>query len=201
MKGEPEQEYRKLKSGVLLVEVSDYLRIRFRGPQVKIKNAWGGNFGGHELVVSPDERYLAISIFSGQSTQGYELFQLSPQLKHVGGLPDTGGEGTGPYFSPDGRYLALVLSNVGWKWRDENVFDWAMLHLLTLPDGPLISRAIGTPIPRSMDRGELADWNLYDAVSWAGPATLDLLLPWEERMTIALPPGDGPITTPPFTPD
>jgi len=56
-------------------------------------------------------------------------------------------------------------------------------------------------MPRNIDRGELAEWNFYDAVSWAGPATLDLLLPWEERMTIALPPGDGSITTPPYTPD
>jgi len=42
---DPEQEYRRLKNGVLLVEVSDYLRIRFRGPQVKLENARWGNYG------------------------------------------------------------------------------------------------------------------------------------------------------------
>ncbi|HTR50817.1 MAG TPA: hypothetical protein VMJ10_08935 [Kofleriaceae bacterium] len=202
MKGDPEQEYRKLKSGVLLVEVSDHLRVRFRGPEVRLENAWWGNYGGRDLVVSPDERYLAVSIYSGQSTQGYELFQLSPELKHVGGLPDTGGEGTEPCFSPDSKWLALVLSAVGERWRDEakTVLDWAMLYLRPLPDGPRIERAIGTPVPRSFDRDELAEWNLFDRVRWASPTTLELTLPWDERMTISLP-IEGPITTPPFTPD
>src|SRR5262245_20710448 len=34
--------------------------------------------GGYELVLSAEERYLALFLFSGQSEVGYEVFSLRP---------------------------------------------------------------------------------------------------------------------------
>src|SRR5262245_41871257 len=66
--------------------------------------------GGHELVVSPNEDYLALYLFSGQSEQGWELFSLVPELRHVGSLPYVEGEGDPPQFSLDGRWLAMMVA-------------------------------------------------------------------------------------------
>ncbi|HEX5634951.1 MAG TPA: hypothetical protein VFX50_17025, partial [Gemmatimonadales bacterium] len=52
-------------------------------------------YGGHELVLSAQERYLALFLYSGQSEVGYELFGFRPELVHLGGFAYVFGEGLG----------------------------------------------------------------------------------------------------------
>jgi hypothetical protein len=204
-----EPEYRQLRGSVVLVEVDDYLRVRCRGAnEVKIENAWWGNYGGHDLVISPDERYLVISIFSGQSTQGWELFQLVPTTEHLGGLRDTHGTGTAPVFAPDSRWLAMVLTGVDARWRDtktrfedrldpdsdeRSILDWATLFIQRLPDGAIEEHTIGVSLPCSINRDVVHEWDMYERVRFTGPDTVELALPWDERLAVPLPVA-GPIT-------
>ena len=51
----------------------------------------GPEFVGCEFVMSNDERYLALFLYSGQCTQGFELFTLWPAFKHIGGVPEKRG--------------------------------------------------------------------------------------------------------------
>jgi hypothetical protein len=66
-----------------------------------------------ELVVSPDERNAALGMWSGQSEQGYVLFDLDP-LRVLAQLDYVFGEGDAPMFSPDGRWLVIFTANACW---------------------------------------------------------------------------------------
>lgn len=110
-------------------------------------------FGGSELVVSPDQHWAALFVYSGQSEQGWELFELAPKLRHVGGLPYVRGQGMAPAFSPDSRYIAMTVVGgvAGFRERttgrhaeevldprapeDASVLiDWAVLYWQRIPE-------------------------------------------------------------------
>ena len=106
----------QLRSGVRLhcsIERScAWLQVeRPEGSSKVVVAEWRGGIGGVELVVSPDERFLAVFLYSGQSSQGYELFSLEPVVR-VGGLPETLGHGSAPGFSSDGGHLVSLIDVV-----------------------------------------------------------------------------------------
>lgn len=165
-------------------------------------------YGGGELVVSPDQRHAALFVFSGQSEVGYELFALTPQLRHLGGLPYVHGEGDAPVFSPDGTWLAMVIACFpivrGTETYAEDALDpdaegtvlvdWAAIYTQRLPDGPIERVDIGTTISRSTDPDDLGEWELHGVVSFAAHGTLMIELPWGEALEVELPVLE-PITT------
>jgi hypothetical protein len=78
---------------------------------VSFKNAFFGNFAGHEIVVSPDGAFAALFLYSGQSEVGWELFALLPRLKRLRGLPLQFGHADRPVFSPDSCYLIMAATS------------------------------------------------------------------------------------------
>lgn len=100
---------------------------------------------GHELLLSPTERYLAMFLYSGQSEVGYELFCFRPRLEHIYSFGYVSGEGFGPVFSTDERCLALAwttnpllcLFDAGAEQlpTGEYLVEWVRLRIQTLPDG------------------------------------------------------------------
>ncbi|MFO0596342.1 MAG: hypothetical protein U0228_13585 [Myxococcaceae bacterium] len=102
-------------------------------------------YGGHELLLSSNERYLVLWLYSGQSQIGFELFTFAPVLKHVASLPYVLGEGLGPAFSADERYLAVASATNSSLNLEEVceadvtqepcVIAWADVHARALPDG------------------------------------------------------------------
>lgn len=164
-------------------------------------------YGGSELVVSPDQRWAALFIYSGQSEQGYELFALEPTLVHVGGLPYVQGEGTVPVFSPDSRWLAMVMTTgprvrgtgeyaeeVLGDGEGDVLIDWATVHVQRMPDGPIISVVLGTPVSRATNYEDVAEWTLHDAITFTAKDRLAIELPWGDHVEVAAPPAE-PITT------
>lgn len=168
--------------------------------------------GGLELVVSADERFVALFVYSGQSEQGWELFEVDPaaqpSLRHVSSLPYVHGEGLAPVFSPDSRMLAMAVTG-GWlergsgrhaeemlapEARGEILVDWGMLYVQQLPTGEVQQSPIGTWIRRSMEIDDLYGWDLYEPPRFVGRRRLALPLPWGATLELDLPLG-GPITT------
>lgn len=173
--------------------------------------------GGMELIVSPDERYAALFVYSGQAEQGWELFAIDaeaqPALRHVSRLPYVHGEGLAPVFSPDSRMLAMVVTSVPCERgtgedaealldpeaRGEVLIDWAVLYAQRIPDGQIEASPIGTWVRRSMNPDELLGWDLYESIRFVSPNRLVLPLPWGGTLDLLLPLG-GPVTTPNATP-
>lgn len=185
----------QLRSGVRLhcsIERScAWLQVeRPEGSSKVVVAEWRGGIGGVELVVSPDERFLAVFLYSGQSSQGYELFSLEPVVR-VGGLPETLGHGSAPGFSSDGGHLVSLIDVVprlratGAFFEDcqddtsneRAVVDLAQLFVHRLSSPTVVQRfAVGVELPLSTDLDALLDWDRYDAVGFVG-ADLTLRLP------------------------
>lgn len=110
-------------------------------------------YGGHELLLSKDETYLVLALYSGQSEQGYELFTYRPELKQIASVPYAYGEGAWPAFSSDERFLAMVsVTNPGLYVDEEDMLDgvvttqpcvlaWAEVHVRALPEG-IVQRCV-----------------------------------------------------------
>lgn len=124
--------------------------------------------GGSEIVVSPDEQYAAVFHYSGESSQGYDMFQLSPRLEYLGGM-DEGGEGDPPIFSPGSQYLAhLMMEPRGFLLPsgepDDDldyfilpdsgslIFEFADLHTQALPGSGIEVHPLRAHLPADLDR-------------------------------------------------
>lgn len=168
---------------------------------------WSG-VGGIELVVSPDERYVAVFLYSGQSSQGYELVALQPVLARVGGLAEIHGHGNAPMFSPDGRWLVSLIDSApmvrgtGEYFEDIQdatadervVVDWARLYTQRVDEPEPTRVAVGVVLPRATEVDVLGEWSPYDAVRFAADDVVELRMPWGERLARGLP-VQGPITS------
>jgi hypothetical protein len=164
--------------------------------------------GGGELVVSGDERHVALFGYSGQSSQGYELFRLDP-LAHLGGFPDTQGEGAAPLFSPDGRWLVMAMSidapvvrGTGEYFEevadDDSdapvVIDWARLVVQQVDGGEPVTVPVGVEAAVSTDLDTVLDWNTYaHPLRFTADDVVVVTMPWGEEIPVSLPPA-GPVT-------
>gem|GEM_PF-6085393 len=116
-------------------------------------------YGGHELLLSKDETYLVLWLYSGQSEVGYELFEFRPVLAHIGSLPYVYGEGFGPTFSNDERVLAMAsATNACLDIEDRDALEddvttapctveWVALYVRTLPDGAAQTCRVDVRLP------------------------------------------------------
>ena len=92
-----------------------------------------GGYGGHDLVVSSARRFAALFLYTGQSEEGYELYELRPTLRRIGGLAQLFGEGHPPVFSPDERWIALgVAVDPGLTNTKEGCVHWADVYVQEL---------------------------------------------------------------------
>lgn len=78
-----------------------------------------GNFGGSEIVFSPRGGFAAIFMHSGQSEQGYELFAVAGEVRHLGGVPYAIGMGGPPVFAPDDSRVVFLNFRSGEVYCDE----------------------------------------------------------------------------------
>ncbi len=161
-------------------------------------------YGGHELVVAPDEQHAALYLFSGQSEQGWELFALTPTLQHRVGLPMTFGEGSAPVFSSDGHWLVMWVATGAFLADGDGandlhfddvhdaesdarcVLEWSRLYVQRLADEAVASTPILCDVPRRLDPDTVADWNTYDALRFVDALTLELTMPWGAKVQVAL---------------
>ena len=166
-----------------------------------------GGHGGIELVVSPDERYVAAFMYSGQSEQGWALLEVDP-LRLVRDLRYWQGEGSAPQFSPDGRWLAMLVSTAGMVRDSDEYFEdvhdpdsearvdlvWARLYVQGVPDGPIHTVDVCCEVPVAMDPDELHEprWDTDGKLAWAGDATVRI-----GATEVAIPPSGPAVVTPP----
>jgi hypothetical protein len=169
------------------VEVADTIDVVANGARASVPFPSAG-YGGHELVVLGSERFLALYLFSGQSEVGWELFELQPQLRHLGGLPYLLGEGHPPVFSADEKWLAMVstLRDIGPDEDDPDALaiDWAEVRLQPLPGGPVAACTLRLRFDEPPPEREPE----YPRLVMVGPPEpLELELPWGGRCYVPFP--------------
>lgn len=148
-------------------------------------------YGGHDLVVSPSERLLAVFLYSGQGEVGYELLDLVGGLSHLGGLPYVFGEGDAPVFSPDESLLVMVRETYfGW-WDDARddtaaLVPWGALTVHDLLAGRLDEIELHARVPTSW-QPENASWTAPTELAFVGPRELRLRTPWGSTPRFVLP--------------
>ena len=134
---------------------------RDAGRAERIDLAYPGlGYGGHEFVLSSQESYLLMWLYSGQNEVGYELFSYSPELRHLESEPYRSGDGFVPTFSDDEKWLAQSWTvNSGLYVHDESLLDesdltkeacvleWASVSLRELATGRVQSTRIDVCIP------------------------------------------------------
>ena len=74
-----------------------------------------GLAGGH-FIVSPSQRFAVLSMFSGQSEEGYELFRIDDSVSRIGSLPYQVGEVASFCFSADESILVMALPSRCSEW-------------------------------------------------------------------------------------
>ena len=82
-----------------------------------------GNYGGGSLILSPSEKYVVFSYFSGESEEGFAMFEIGDgKLKF---LYDSGylyGEDANYHFTNDEKILIQTFRTGAW-YRDEAEID------------------------------------------------------------------------------
>ncbi len=160
-----------------------------------------GGYGGSKLIVSPDERHAAVFLFTGASSQGWELYSIEPTLQRRAGLPCIGGEGEPPVFSPDGALLVMATTGpVAWIDDEGERYDdvepehrdapwqveWAQLHVQDLATGAIERVVLAAALSgaRGFDPCAL---DAPTGLAFESPRRLAMKLPWKASATIDLP--------------
>jgi len=136
---------------------------------LQVKADWlNSGVGGSEIVVSPDERYAAVFHYSGQSSEGYDLFRLAPSLEYLGGM-DESGEGDPPTFSPGSQQLAHIMFEPRgfllpsgeldddldyFELPDTRplIFEFGDLRVHALPGSDIAAHPLRAHLPADLDR-------------------------------------------------
>lgn len=86
-----------------------------------------GGYGGAALSVSPRRGFAAALLHSGQGNVWYELFELTPKLRHIGGVDEMHVccDHEPMAFSLDERVVAIaVCEELWWVDPDDEDPDW-----------------------------------------------------------------------------
>lgn len=153
-----------------------------------------GGYGGGTLLLSPSERYLIFSFFSGESEEGFSLFQIEDsRLVPLFDSEYFYGEGAGYLFSDDeGVLFQSLLGGFGpWyvedAYRDEEgapYFEYGEINILDV-ESQSLSRHKFHVYPSEAWEEEI------DGPSYASEITdgniLHVSMPWgEELLTLPL---------------
>ena len=115
---------------------------------------------GGRLIISPREQFALLSIFSGQSEEGYELFRLGNGITRVFSQPYQFGETASFCFSPDELVIVMALpfacSEWWLPWEDGEaepdgagrlVFAFGQLRIHDIATGNISTHELRVSVP------------------------------------------------------
>lgn len=161
--------------------------------------------GDSDIVVSPDGTLAALHLSSGQSEEGWELFSLTPKLRHLASVPHFFGMSEGVFFSPDSKHVVcaamgemVYTGGDGTTYNDAEmdeelrasatwVLEYAQLHVQDIENGNVRRVPICVRLPKGY-RDEPLDWEPPSEVRFKADGALSLLAGWGKRVKIRMPP-------------
>lgn len=142
-------------------------------------------YGGGILIVSPAEKYLVFSYFSGQSEEGFVLFDIADMCwnivyEHMYSF----GEGSNYFFINDEKIL-VEAKRTGW-WCEEDseadvegnsYYEFGELNFLDIDDGHFVTNKILVYPNDSWQEG-ITDNGYIDDLEAMGGNRFRIKLPW-----------------------
>lgn len=163
-------------------------------------------YGGAVVSISPQARYAAAVLYSGQGETGYELFTLAPNLHHFASFPFVCGEWdlTPMPFSPDERLVALAVEERPLWWSDPDDEDadwdtpsaggpvqWATLFVHRIGEQSPARYPLMVDLPKGWRGPETETWPAE--LRFDTDNRLSVGLPWDTRFSFELPPSEQPV--------
>ena len=138
-----------------------------------------------------------LSMYSGQSEEGCEVFSLSPLLRHLGGLPYQPGEGASFTFSPDDTCLVMAYSMSCAEITEDDlaegfldgggvVFPIGGLRILELRTAVARTCVLRARVEPASAIGCIVDGEAMNP-RFVARSQLALALPWNLDVRVALP--------------
>lgn len=156
--------------------------------------------GGGRIIASPSERLILISLFSGQSEEGYELFVLDNGMRKVASQEYEFGESASYCFSPDESHVVMALPFTCSEWwspwddgqvepldRGRLAFDFGQLRIQEIATGHVCVSTIRISAPESWSP-ERRDYDEDMRPRFLPDGTLALSMPWRDIVTSVPPP-------------
>ena len=153
-----------------------------------------GGYGGGTLLLSPSEQYLIFSFFSGQSEEGFSLFQIEDsRLVPLFESEYFYGEGASYLFADDEGFLFQSLLGGFGPWYVEDAyqdeegapyFQYGEINILDVKSKSL-SRHKFRVYPSESWEAEIDGPSAISKIT--GGDTLHIAMPWgEEMLTLPL---------------
>jgi hypothetical protein len=163
--------------------------------------------GGGALVLSPSERLALVTMYSGQSEEGYQLLQIQEGLRLIASEPYRFGESASYCFAPDESVLAMALpfSCTDWwlPWDDgelerddqgQRTFSFGELQFRDLKTQVSIASLIKVRPPQDWEPSR-AQYDPDLRPRFADPEHLRFQMPWGE-VEVRYPPAEDIVLTP-----
>ena len=169
---------------IMLVEEED-ISILINGQKVYTMPNPAAGYGGGILIVSPAEKYLVFSYFSGQSQEAFVLFNIDDMGWNL--IYECGysfGEGSNYFFIKDEKIL-VEAKRTGW-WCEEDAeidsegnpyYEFGELNFLDIDNSKLAINKIFV-YPTDCWEEDVTDNGYIENLEVVGENRLSLKLPW-----------------------
>ncbi|MBR4083547.1 MAG: hypothetical protein IKK33_04595 [Lachnospiraceae bacterium] len=169
---------------ILLMDDED-ISILINGEKVYTMPYPMAGYGGGILIVSPAEKYLVFSYFSGQSQEAFILFDIAEMgwnivYEHA----YFGGEGSNYFFINDEKILVEAKRTGWWSKEDsetdiegKSYYEFGELNFLDINDGNFTLNKIFV-YPTDSWEENVTDNGYIDDLEVLGENSFSLKLPW-----------------------
>ena len=142
-------------------------------------------YGGGILIVSPAEKYLVFSYFSGQSEEAFVLFDVADMCwnliyEHMYSY----GEGSNYFFINDEKMLVEAKRTGWWSKEDSekdtdgnSYYEFGELSFLDIEDGNFVTNKI-LVYPNDSWQEDITDNGYIDDLEALGGNAFGIKLPW-----------------------
>ncbi len=146
--------------------------------------------GGGEFIPFPSEKLILLSIYSGQSEEGYELFNMDGGLRHILGSGYIYGEAASYGFSSDEREIIMglpFLCSEWWlPWDDEDIekdsandcyFDFGTLRIHNIENDQVTDHTLRIYPPKDWVPAR-KDYEPFLSPRFKSPKRVTFNMPW-----------------------
>ncbi len=154
-------------------------------------------YGGHQLELSKNERFLAAGFFSGQGDNWIELFELNP-LRHSKSISCKSGFSSCPTFSDDEKLLIIACTvnaslyvedyknNDSEFVEDDTTVPWVTLEVIDIETNTISTCEVKVLLRKGQPIEQETDFYLGNQIDVSAKG-IQLYRAWDEPVIVPFP--------------